>query len=108
MSFCGTHDRLDRRASLEAIQNQDVAAEEKEQKNALKDPCQRIGHAEIDLRGVAAEVGERQQQSAEDCADRMQAAEKRNDDGREAVTRRNARGELPDGAGVFENSRNSR
>ena len=75
----------------DAVENQDVAAEQEEQQDALEDAGDRVGQPEIDLRRVAAEIGQRQQQSGEDRADRMQPAEEGDDDRGEAVARRDAR-----------------
>ena len=73
-----------------------------------KMPVTRVGHAEIDLRLLAAEIGQRQQQAAEQDADRMQAAEEGDDDGGEAVARRDRRRQLPDRSGHLEQARQAR
>ena len=66
-------------------------AQQKEQQDALEDAGDGTGQAEIDLRRLAAEIGEREQQPGEQHADRMQPAEEGDDDRGEAVAGRDLR-----------------
>ena len=73
------------------------AAQQEEQQDALEDAGDGAGQAELDLRRLAAEIGEREQQPGEEHADRMQPAEEGDDDGGEAVAGRDLGRQLADG-----------
>src|SRR5215469_3833007 len=89
-------------AEARAVEDQNVRAQEEEEQDALEDVGDGAGQAEIDLGGIAAEIGERQQQPGEEHAHQVQPAEKGDDDRREAVARRDLGGELADGPGDLE------
>src|SRR5262245_36778621 len=81
-------DDLRREHEAEAVEDQRVAAEHVEQQDALE----HFGEIERDfqrnLRALAADEGEREKQRRDQDADRIEPAEERHDDGREAVTGR--------------------
>ena len=68
-------------------------------------PVDRLRQADLDLRRLAADVGQRQQQAGEQDAERMQPAEEGDDDGGEAVAGRDVGDELADRAGDLEQRR---
>ena len=58
-----------------AIVHQRVGAEQEEQEHALEHRCRGARQAERDLRCLAADIGERQQEPCEDDPARMQPAD---------------------------------
>jgi hypothetical protein len=90
------------------MQQQEVAAEQVEQQDALEDAGDRVRQAEIDLRRVAAEIGQREQQPGGNGAERVQPPEKGDDDRGEAVARRQRRGQLSQRAGRLQQARRGR
>src|SRR5690242_908399 len=79
-----------------AIDDQRVAGEHVEQQNALEDLGEVGRDLHRDLSGLAADEGQRQEQSGDQDADRIEPAEEGDDDGGEAVTRRDAGVEMAD------------
>src|SRR5437868_5767897 len=73
----------------DAIEDQGIAGEHIEQQNALKNLGEVERHFQRDLRALAADEGERQEQRRDQDADRIEPAEKRHDDRRKAVAGRN-------------------
>ena len=69
----------------DAIENERIAGQHVEQQDALEHLGQIERHLERDLRLLAADEGERQEQAGDQNADRIEPAEKRDDDGGEAV-----------------------
>src|SRR5687767_7658195 len=59
----------------EPVQNQRVAGEHIEQQDALEHLGEVERHLQADLRALAADEGQRQEQRRDENADRMQAAE---------------------------------
>src|SRR3546814_4789249 len=82
-----------RRAQPQAVANQEVGGQKEEQQQALEHAGDGLRQADHNLRRLAADVGERHQQAGEDDAERVQAAEEGDDDGGEAVARRDHRSE---------------
>ena len=80
----------------DAIEDQRIAGEHEEQQNALEHAGQVERQPERDLRLLAADEGERQEQPGDQNADRIEPAEKRDDDRGEAVAGRNAGLQLAD------------
>ena len=97
--------RPDSAAEANPVEDQDVRAQEEEQQDALEDIGDGAGQAEIDLGRLAAEIGEGEQQSGEEHADRMQPAEEGDDDGGEAVAGGDLGRELAHGPGDHEEPR---
>ena len=64
--------------------------------DALENAGHRVRHTEVDLRRLAAEIGQGKDQPAEDDAKRMQAPQERDDDRGEAIARRDRGRQLPD------------
>src|SRR5262245_49535941 len=79
-----------RSQKTDTVDNQRIAAQHIKQQDALE----HLGQVERDLHGdlrlLAADEGQRQEQAGDQYPDRVQAAEERHDDGGEAVARRNA------------------
>src|SRR5690606_34788351 len=71
-----------------------VRSEYEEQQQALEHAGHRRRQVEPDLQCLAAQVQQRHEQAGEQDAERMQPAEKGNDDGGEAVPRRDQRLQL--------------
>src|SRR5882672_3748640 len=78
-----------------AVVHQHVGGEQKEQEHALEHGRRSARQAHGDLRRLAADVGQRQQQPGEQDADGMQPAQEGDDDGGEAVAARQGRHGLP-------------
>src|ERR1043165_6051604 len=75
----------------EAVEDQRVAGEHVEQQDALEHLGEIERHLHHDLRALAADVSQREEQRRDQDADRMQPAEERHDDRREAVAGRDVR-----------------
>jgi len=82
----------------EAIENQGIAGEHVEQQDALKNLCQVQRYFQGNLRPPPADEGQRQEKPGDKNSDRVQAAEKGNDDRRKPVARRNVGLEVADRA----------
>src|SRR6266536_2181678 len=72
----------------DAIEDQRIAGEDIEQQNALEHLGEVERHLQRDLRTLAADEGEREEQRRDQDAERIEPAEKRHDDRREAVAGR--------------------
>ena len=91
--------RLQRRQQAEAIEDERVAGEDEEQQDALEDLGDLVGQAERDLRGLAADDSSgASSRPAKRTPIGIEPAEEGDDDGGEAVARRDRRLELADGA----------
>src|SRR5215471_12004663 len=84
------------RDQTEAVQDQGIAAEHKEQKNALKNLGQVERHLDGNLRLLAADESERQEKAGNQYADRIQPSEECDDDRREPIAWRNPRLQMAD------------
>src|SRR5712691_3771153 len=93
---------------MDAVEDERVAGENVEQQNALED----LGQIERDLHGdlrlLAADERERQEQTRDQYPDRIQSPEKRDDDGGEAVARRNVGLQMTDRTRNFDDAGKSR
>src|SRR5882724_579195 len=87
---------LRREHQTEAIEDERVAGEHVEQQNALEHLGQVQRHFERNLRGLAADEGQREEQRRDQDADRMEASEEGDDDRREAIAGRDVRLEMVD------------
>ena len=74
----------------DAVEDQRVAGEHVEQQDALEHLGEIERHLHRDLRLLAADEGQRQEQAGDQDADRIEPAEERDDDRGEAVARRDA------------------
>src|SRR3954469_8199029 len=83
------------------VEDQRVAGEHEEQQHALEGTDRLVGDADRRLGRLAPEIGQRQHQPGHDDAERVQPAEKGDDDRREAVARRDRRLQLVDRARYF-------
>ena len=82
----------------DAIEDQRVAGEHVEQQDALEDLGEIERDLHRDLRLLAADEGQRQEQAGEQDADRIEPAEEGDDDRGEAVARRDAGLQMADRA----------
>src|SRR3546814_18039039 len=89
----------------DAVMDQGVAGEDEKEQQALEDAADLVGNADRQLRGLAAEIGQRQHEAGCDNAERVQTAEKGDDDGGEAVARGDGRLDMADRARNFGYSR---
>src|ERR1700733_4325015 len=80
----------------DAVDDQRVAGEHVEQQDALEHLGEVERDLHRDLRALAADEGQRQEQPSDQDADRIQPAEKGDDDGGEAVARRHTGVEMSD------------
>ena len=87
-----------------AVSDQNVAGENEEQHHRLEDAGGRARHMHHRLRHLAADIGDGEDQRREKDADRMEAAEERNDDRGEAVAGGEAEVDLPELARGLENA----
>src|SRR5262245_57260656 len=87
-----------------SIVHQHVGCQHEEQEHALEGGDGGAGQAHADLRHLAADAGQRQQQAGEQNAKRTEPPEKGNDDGGKSITRRQLGHELADGPGGLEQS----
>src|SRR6516225_2038426 len=87
-----------------AVEHERVAGEHIEQQNALEHLGQVERDAHRNLRLLAADEGERQEQSGNQYPDRIEAPQERNDDRREAVARRNVGPQVSDRAGNLDDA----
>src|ERR1043165_5425745 len=81
----------------EAVEDERVAGEHVEQQDALEHLGEIERNLQRDLRALAADEGEREEQRRDQDADRIQTTEKRHDDRREAVAGRDVRLEVVHG-----------
>src|SRR5262244_166989 len=88
----------------DAMDDQGIAGEHVEQQHPLKDLGEIERHLQGDLRALAADEGQRKKQAGDQDAERIEPSEKRDDDGREAVARREARLQVPDRAGHLDDA----
>src|SRR5437016_558738 len=65
----------------DAVEDEAVAGEHVEQQQSLKDLGEVERHLEHDLRALAADEGERQEQAGDQDAEGIESAEERHDDG---------------------------
>src|SRR4051812_6511102 len=84
-------DDLRREQDAEAVEDQRVAGEHVEQQNALKHLGEIERHFQRNLRALATDEGEREEQRRDQDADWIESAEERHDDRRESVAGRNVR-----------------
>src|SRR5579885_1237928 len=82
-----------------AVEHERVAGEHEEQQHPLHHVGEIDRHAQLDLRRLAAEIGEREHQPRDQNARRVEQPEKSDDDRGEAVARRDRRQDLADRAG---------
>jgi len=68
----------------DAVEDEGIAGEDEEEQHALEDAGDLLGHAEGDLHPLPAEIGQSQQEPGKEDADRIEAAEKGDDDRGEA------------------------
>src|SRR4030081_2718427 len=87
-----------RKNEPEPVENERVAGEHVEQQDALEHlgDVQRDFHCDLGL--LAADKGQCEEKACNKYSNRVQAAKKRDDDGGEAVARRNTRLQMPDRA----------
>ena len=86
------------------IEDERVAGEHVEQQDALEHLGEVERDLHRDLRLLAADEGQRQEQSGDQNADRIQPAEERDDDRGETVARRDARLQMPDRTGDLDDA----
>src|SRR3546814_18017277 len=58
----------------DAVKDQGVAGEDEKEQQALEDAADLVGNADRQLRGLAAEIGQRQHEAGCDNAERVQTA----------------------------------
>src|ERR1700730_3873062 len=87
-----------------AVEDEGIGREHKEQQDALED----LGQVERDPHGnlglLASDEGERQEQASKQYADRMQASQECDDDRREAVSGRDIWPQISNGASNLDNA----
>src|SRR5690606_38519112 len=88
-----------RAGNAHAVVDQRVAGEHEEEQHALEGAHGLVGNAERDLRRLAAEIGQRQDDARGNDAERSEPAEKSDDGGGEAVTDRDFLVEVLDRTG---------
>lgn len=84
--------------------NERVARQHEEQQQPLEDARHLFGYADRKLRGLAAEISQRQDETGGHDSERIEPAEERDDDSRESVTGRDHRTQLLHGAAHFRNT----
>src|SRR5882724_11958756 len=87
-----------------AIEDHGIAGEHVEQQYPLEHLGQIQRNLHRNLRLLAADEGERQEQAGDQDADRIQPAEKRDDDGGEAIAGRDVGAEVSDRAGDLDDA----
>src|SRR5580658_1581529 len=88
----------------DAIGDERVAGEHVEEQHALEDLGEVERHMQRDLRGLAAEIGQGEGKPGQQDADRIEPAEKGDDDRGEAIARRDRRQELADRPGGLDDA----
>src|SRR5579871_624559 len=88
----------------DAMDDQRVAGEHVEQQDALTHLGEVERHMKRDLRALPADEGEREKEPRDQDADRIEAAQERDDDRGEAVARRDARLQVTDRAGHLDDA----
>src|SRR3990167_5778851 len=91
--------KLRRPDEADAIEDEGVAGEHKEEEHALEDAGGLARQSEGDLRRLAADIGERQYGAGDKDRQRIETAEEGDDDRGEAVAGRDDHVELADRAG---------
>src|SRR5688572_8844256 len=99
---------MDRANEADAVGDHGVAGEHEEQQNTLEHLGEVEWHLETDLRALAADECQREEQSGDQNADRTEASEEGDDDRGEAVTWRNAGLQMSDRAGHFDDAGQAR
>src|SRR5688572_253675 len=92
----------------EAVEDQRVAGEHIEQQDALEDLGEIERHLQHDLRALAADISEREEESCDHNADGVQSAEESHDDGGEAIAGRDVGLEVADGRADFDDAGKAR
>jgi hypothetical protein len=87
------------------MRDENVHGEEKEKEEALKHACYRRGYGHRDLGRFSTDVGQRKKQPGDKNAEGMEAAEKGDDDGCEAIANRDSGHKLTHRASCLEGSR---
>ncbi len=85
----------------DAIQDQRIAGEDEEQEQALNDARDLVGNAHGRLYGFPSDVGQGQHEAGDQNTDWIEPSEKGNDNGGEAISRRNRRQKLVERPGYF-------
>src|ERR1700744_1260697 len=94
-----------RPTATQAVMDEQVAAEQREQQQALEHAADRLRQLQRNLHRLAAEIKQRHQQARGQAAERMQPPDEHADDRGEAVARRPRRLELADRPGDFGDAR---
>src|SRR5690606_6241803 len=92
----------------QALVDQDIAGQQREQQDALEDAGDGAGHAQARLGQLAADVEQGHDEAGEHDTDGMQPPHEGDDDGGEAVARGNRGGELADRPHDFTGPRHAR
>src|SRR5271168_4376130 len=97
-----------RRHQTNAVEDQGVAGEHVEQQDALKHLGEIERHLHRDLGLLAADESQCEEQARDQDANRIEPSEEGDDDGGEAIARRDAGLEMPDRPGHFDDARQPR
>src|SRR5690606_21832878 len=92
------------RYQADPIVNERIAREHKEEDHPLEDPGHLVGESNGYLRRFPTKIGECENEPCSHDSERIQTAQKSNDNGSEPVARRNCRPQLTDGARYFRNA----
>src|SRR5579883_2849648 len=103
-SSMGRHRPWRARQQADAIDDHGIAGEDVEQQDTLEHLGKVKRHLQRDLRLLAADEGERQEQGGDQDAERIEPPEKRDDDGGEAVAGRDARLQMSDRPGDLDDA----
>src|ERR1700691_1622470 len=101
MGGCGFSRRSQQ---TDPIDDQGIAGQHVEEQDPLEDLGEIEWHLQRDWGAFTTKEGQGEEQAGEQNTHRIEPAEKRNDDGGEAVARRYTRIEMADWSGHFDNA----